>query len=45
MVAISASVRLGSLANVPADLSANHGGIWRDPTFSLIARAYGRASW
>src|SRR5437762_3807403 len=41
---ISACFRLTSFAYLPTAGSAPHGGIWRDWTFSLIARAHGRAS-
>ena len=33
-----------SLENVPNRGSANHGGISRETTFALMARAHGRAS-
>src|SRR4051812_15631464 len=44
IVATSASLRLGSLANLPTCGSAPHGGISRATTFCFTARAHGRAS-
>ena len=44
MAAISSSLRLVSFENSPNCGSANQGGISRDWTLALIARAQGRAS-
>src|SRR5262245_22913900 len=41
---MSACFRLTSFAYLPTVGSAPHGGICRDATFCLIARAHGRAS-
>jgi hypothetical protein len=44
IVSICGWLRRASLANVPCAGSANHGGICRFETFSLIDRAQGRTS-
>src|SRR6201996_1788504 len=44
IVSISFSVRRGSFLKVPCAGSAPHGGIARDTTLVLMARAHGRAS-